>query len=31
MQHPVQLQKGHKNVAVPCRKDEWADEDVAIT
>ena len=23
--------KRRENVLVPCRKDEWADEDVAIT
>lgn len=31
MQQPIQLRKGHENVAVPCRKDEWADIAVAIT
>lgn len=27
MQQPIQLWKGHENVSVPCRKDEWADVD----
>lgn len=27
MQQPIQLRKGHENVSVPCRKDEWADVD----
>lgn len=31
MQQPIQLWKGHENVSVPCRKDEWADVDVVIT
>ncbi|KGF43399.1 hypothetical protein [Prevotella melaninogenica] len=24
---PIQLRKGHEKVCLPCRKDEWADED----
>ena len=27
MQQPIQLRKDHENACLPCRKDEWADED----
>ena len=27
MQQPIQLRQDHENACLPCRKDEWGDED----